>query len=135
MKFKFLEHTADVKFQAFGKNEEEVFENSADALKEAICDKKKIKAAEKKDITVEGGDYESLLYKFLEEIIYLLEAEDFLISKVKEIKIKNFRLKAVLSGDKASDYNFNNEVKAVTYNEMFVKKIKNEWVAQVVLDV
>ena len=28
-RFKFLEHTADVKFQAFGNNLEEVFENSA----------------------------------------------------------------------------------------------------------
>ena len=40
MKYKFLKHTADIKFQAFGKNIEDVFENSALALKESICEKK-----------------------------------------------------------------------------------------------
>ncbi len=135
MKYKFLEHTADVKFQAFGKNSEEVFENSALALKELICGKKKIKEEKNRIIKVKGKDFESLLYNFLEEIIYLVDAENFIISEVSEIKIKDFKLNAKISGDKVSNYNFNNEVKAVTYNEMFVKKIKGKWTSQVVLDV
>jgi SHS2 domain-containing protein len=135
MKFKFLEHTADVKFTAEGKNAEEVFKNSALALKESICGKIKIKEEKNKKINVEGKDFESLLYNFLEEIIYLLDAENFLISKVKEIKIKNLKLKAIISGDKVSNYNFTNEVKAVTYNEMFVKQENGKWKTQVVIDV
>jgi SHS2 domain-containing protein len=134
-KFKFLEHTADVKFQAFGKKVEEVFENSALAFKEAVCNKKKIKEEKEKKIKVNGKDFESLMYVFLEKILYLLEAEGFLISKVKKIEIKNFRLKAVLSGDSAKNYKFTNSVKAVTYSEMFIKKRKNKWISQVVLDV
>ena len=135
MKYKFLEHTADVKFQAFGKSSEEVFENSALALKELICGKIKIKEERNKIIKAKGKDFESLLYNFLEEIIYLVDAENFIISKINEIKIKDFNLNAKISGDKVSNYNFNNEVKAVTYNEMFVKKIKGKWISQVVLDV
>ncbi len=135
MNFKFLEHTADVKFRAFGKNTEEVFENSALALKEAICGKIKIKEKKEKIINVEGKDPESLLYNFLEEILYFLDAEDFLIGKVKKININKLKLKAVISGDKSSDYKFTNSVKAVTYNEMFVKEQKGKWTAQVVLDV
>ena len=135
MKFKFLEHTADVKFQAEGKSAEEVFKNSALALKESICGKSGIKEEKNKKINVEGKDFESLLYNFLEEIIYLLDAENFLISKVKEIKIKDLKLKAVISGDKASNYNFTNKVKAVTYNDMFVENKKRKWKTQVVLDV
>jgi SHS2 domain-containing protein len=135
MKYKFLEHTADVKFQAFGKNIEEVFENSALALKEAICGKKKIKVIKEKVIKVKGKDFESLMYKFLEEILYLLDSSNFLISKIKEIKIKNLKLEAVISGDNAKNYWFTNNVKAVTYNEMFIKRKKDSWVSQVVLDV
>lgn len=48
MRFKFLEHTADVKFQAFGEDIEKLFENSALALKESICGKIKIKEKKKK---------------------------------------------------------------------------------------
>lgn len=134
-KFKFLEHTADIKFQAFGENLEEVFENSALALKETICGKNIIKEKKEKVINAEGKDFESLLYNFLEEILYLIDAENFLIKKVKEIKINKFKLKAVLTGDEASNYKFTNNVKAITYNEMFVKQQKGKWVVQVVLDV
>ncbi|VVB82353.1 Protein archease [uncultured archaeon] len=134
-RFKFLEHTADVKFQAFGKDEEGLFVNSSLALKESICGKIKIKEEKNKIIKAKGKDFESLLYNFLEEIIYLLDAEDFLISKIKEIKIKDFKLSAKISGDKASNYNFTNAVKAVTYNDMFVEKKGKKWVSQVVIDV
>ena len=134
-KFKFLEHTADIKFRAFGKDIEEAFDNSASALKEIICGKIKIKKKKEKTIKIIGRDFESLLYNFLEEIIYLLDAENFLISNIKEIKIKNFKLKAVIAGDEASNYKFTNNVKAVTYNEMVVKKEKGKWIAQVVVDV
>jgi SHS2 domain-containing protein len=135
MKFKYLEHTADVKFQSFGNNVEKVFENSALALKESICGKIKIKDDKERIIKVRGKDFESLLYNFLEEIVYLLEAENFIISKIDKMEIKNFKLKAIIIGDKASDYKFNNEVKAVTYNEMFVKQKGKKWISQVVLDV
>ncbi len=134
-KFKFLEHTADVKFQAFGKNVEELFKNSALALKESIYGKIKVKGKKEKVIKVEGKDYESLLYNFLEEIIYLLDTEHFLIAGIKKIKIKEMKLEAVFSGDKAGNYKFTNSVKAVTYNEMFVREKDRKWTSQVVLDV
>jgi SHS2 domain-containing protein len=135
MKFKFLPHTADVKFQAFGNSIEEAFENSAIALKETICGKKKIKSKLKKEIKISGTDFESLLYKFLEEILYLVDAEDFLISKIEKIKIEKLKLIATLFGDNAKNYKFTNPVKAVTYNDMFIKKENKKWIAQVVVDV
>ena len=51
-KFKFLEHTADMKFQSFGKTLEEAFENSAYALAETITKGIKIKSIMKKTIKV-----------------------------------------------------------------------------------
>ncbi len=135
MKYKFLEHTADIKFQAFGKNIGETFENSALALKEAICDRAKIKEKRKVKVTAKGKDYEALLYRFLEEILYLLEAEGFVMAKVREMRIIGTKLTAVLTGDDTANYRFTNPVKAVTYSDMFVKKQKGKWVSQVVLDV
>ena len=135
-KFYFLEHTADVKFQAFGKNLDEAFKNSALALKEVIF-KEKVKENKKIKIKVNGNDFESLLYSFLEEFLYLLEAENFIFNRIENIKIdeKKMKLEAVASGDKASNYGLINPVKAITYNEMFVKKEKENWIVQVVLDV
>jgi len=144
MKFKFLEHTADMKFQGFGKTLEEAFENAALALQEVITKGIKIKPIIKKTIKVEGKDKEALLYNFLEEFLFLLDAEDFLLSKFENLKIKEksgiYQLEASVTGDKANNYEFTNNVKAITYNEMFVKKEKIgkgkfKYICQVVVDV
>lgn len=136
-KFKFLEHTADIKFQAFGNSLEKTFENSALALKESITEKIKIKPLIEKNINIKGEDLPSLLYNFLEEFLFLLDSESFLFSKIQEIKIdqKNLILKAIVLGDKAENYDFSNNVKAITYNDIFVKKQGKEWIAQIVIDV
>ena len=136
MSYKFLEHTADVKFQAEGKTIEEAFTEAAMALKETIL-KGKTKIAEKvkKRISVDGKDKESLLYNFLEEFLFLLDSERFVLSKIDKIKIDKNNLIAEVSGDMANRYKISNDVKAVTYNSMFVKKDKNKFIIQAVLDV
>ena len=135
--FKFIEHTADIKFQAFGNTLEEAFKNSALATRQTIAEDIKVASKIKKTIKVKGQDVKSLLYNFLEEFLYLLDSEDFLLADIENIKInkKQSILTAELIGDSASNYEFTNEVKAITYNEMFVRQEKNKWITQVVLDV
>lgn len=136
MKYKFLEHTADIKFQAFGDTIEEVFENCALAMFNSMYDGK-VKEKKNFKINVKGKDFESLLYNFLEELLFLFDSENFFMSKIKSIKIdkKNFELRGEVIGDDAKDYEIHIDIKAITYNEMFVKKEKNKWIVQVVLDV
>jgi SHS2 domain-containing protein len=133
-KFKFLKHTADIKFRAFGKNAEEVFGNSFLALKHVIYGGK-IKKKKKIKIKAKGKDFESLLYNFLEEFLFLFDSRNFLFSEIKKLKIKEFQIEAEVFGDDAKNYKINQHVKAVTYNEMFVKKQGKKWIAQVVVDV
>jgi len=135
-KYKFLEHTADIKFKAFGKTIEEVFENSALAMFKSMYEGK-IKDKKSFKINVTGKDFESLLYNFLEEFLFLVDGKNFFLSKVKSIKIdkKNFKLSAEVLGDDAKNYKIGLDVKAITYHSMFVKQQKGNWVAQVVLDV
>ena len=136
-KFIFLEHTADIKFQAFGKTLEECFENSALAFAQAMYGGK-VKDKKNKKIKVKGKDLESLLYNFLEELLFLLDSENFFLSKTK-VKIKKkedkYELNAELKGDNAKNYKIGLDVKAVTYNEMFVRKEGKKFICQVVLDV
>jgi SHS2 domain-containing protein len=143
MAYKFIEHTADLKIQVREKNIEDAFISSALALKEAICGKIKIKNNIKKEIKVSGKDYERLLYEFLEQFLYLLDAEGFLINEVKNLKIEEkvsesgyFELRADAYGDFAGNYKFTNDVKAITYNEMLVSEDnRGEVVIQFVVDV
>ncbi len=132
-KFEFLEHTADMKFQAFGKTLDEAFENSARAMF-SIMFSGKVEKKIKKKIKTEGKDNESLLYNFLEELLFLIDTQDFFMADCK-VKIKGNELEAELTGDSVKNYETNIDIKAVTYNEMFVKQEGKKWVCQVVVDV
>lgn len=132
MKYKYLEHTADIKFQAFGKTLEEAFSNASYATTNIVSEEK-IKEKITKEIKVKGVDKKALLYQFLEELLFLLNTEDFILSKIKEIKIKNNELTAILIGDNTKNYKLNTDIKAVTYNDMFIKE--KPYIIQVVLDI
>jgi SHS2 domain-containing protein len=139
-KYKFLEHTADIKFQAEGKNLEELFSNSAYALKKIIC-RKRIKAKIKKNFggQIEGVDLAGVLQSFLEEFLFDFDSEGFILSKIKKIKIKEksgaYFIECEAVGDKAENYEIENHVKAITYNELSVKKQGKKWISQVIVDV
>ena len=75
-----------------------------------------------------------MLYNFLEEFIYLLDSEGFVLSKVK-VKIKGKKIKAVAYGDDAKKYKSLSHVKAVTYNSMRFEKTPGGLKAEVVIDV
>ena len=135
MAYCFLDHRADVKFRADGDNLEEMFVFALDALDNVVRGDIKILEQEERVLEIEGLDLENLLYNFLEEFLILLDKDDFLVSRVKEIRVDGNRLRCVVVGDKAENYSFTNDVKAVTYSEMFVREEEGRFVCQVVLDV
>jgi SHS2 domain-containing protein len=141
-KYKYLEHTADAEFQAFGNSLNDAFENAALAMLNLMCKTDKIKTKRKKEILIKDKDLKALLYNWLEELLFLLDSENFLTAKVKNLKISgkegNYKLAAVVSGDNASAYKFFGEVKAATYNDMLIReekiKGKRKFIIQVVVD-
>ena len=136
--FEFLPHTADVKFLAYGKTLEEAFENAALATFATMTDIKKVKAKKKKIVSVQAHDYSSLLYSFLEDLLFLLDTENFCLSKITvslSQKDDSLFLEAESYGDNVKNYETHTLVKAVTYHEMTIQKLKKLWVIQVILDV
>jgi len=131
-KYQFLKHTADAKFKAYGKNLNEQFENAALAMFSIMFDIEKIKPVAEKKIEIKGIDIKAILYNFLEELLFLLDSQGFVLSQAKvSINKSKKTLTAVLKGDKAANYQSHGGVKAVTYAEM--KILKNY--VQVVVDV
>ena len=138
MQYKFLPHTADLKFQAYGESIEECFINSSYALK-SIFIEGPVKPIIKEEIDVFGKDLESLLYNFLEEFLGIMDVDNFLLSKVLNLTIKKgsegYELHSEVIGDNIKNYQIQGSVKAITYNEMFVKQEGNGYLSQVVVDV
>jgi SHS2 domain-containing protein len=138
-RYKFLEHTSDAKFQAFGRTLEEAFSNAGLATAGLMWNWENVEKKVEHQVKVKGNDLKQLLVNFLEEIIYLFETKSFLLGSVEKLTIekegKNFRLKALIKGDRHSDkYKIHGDVKAITYNEMEVET-KNHFMIQVVVDI
>jgi len=135
MKYEFLPHTADTKIRAYGKSLEEAFMNAALATTDTITDHTEIKQTVEKKIEVSSENKEALLYDFLEELLILQDTDDFLLSEVKDLKIDNLKLTATFVGDTdSSKYEIRTHVKAITYQEMFIKEEDNLITIQFVLD-
>lgn len=141
-RYDFFDKTADAKFKAYGYTLEELFSNAHEAMISIMFKIEDIKnyefEKEKREINIEGTNLENLLYNFLEEAIFLLSAESF-IGLVKKIKIEKleegYSLKAILEGTQSINLESYGEVKAVTYNEMYVKTNNDGlWECQVVVD-
>ncbi len=136
MKYTFLKHTADAKFQASGKNLEEAFTNAALAMTSIMFDVKKIKNKIEKSIYVEGRDEKQLLYNWLEELLFLFDTEGFVLKGVIKLKIKGGVLQVEIVGDFSDGkYEMLGGIKAVTYSEMFIKKELGKVTVQVVVDI
>lgn len=138
-RYRFLEHTADAKFQAFGKTLEEAFTNAALATASLIWDWEKVEKKIEHKVEIEGKDLKQLLNSFLEEIIYLLDSKMFLLSFAEKVRIEKkgnrYALKAVFKGDKYSEeYKIYGEVKAITYDEMEIED-NDHFMVQVVVDI
>lgn len=133
MPYKFLQHTAEIKIQASGRTIELAFEQMAKAISYYISQGKKVKRNKKIKIALKEKDKESLLYNFVEKLIYLLDSENFIVSSTK-IKIKDNKLTSELTGDNSQKYKLN-YIKSPTYSEMKIEKNKSSWLVQLVVDV
>jgi len=136
--YKYLHHTADAKFRAYGKTLEEAFSNSALATSGIMVDTKKVKPKITKKLKSEGKELRNLLYEFIQDLIVLVDTDGFMLNKVKSIKIsegKTYKLTAELLGDHYSNYDVHTPIKAMTYSDMIIEKKGNTWMLQVVVDI
>ena len=140
-KYKFLENVAiaDIAYEAYGKDLNELFENAAFAIFELSANLKTVEAKEKIEFELENEKIDNLLYDFLSEILFLKDSKYMVFKKVKVIikENKKFHLKAVLEGDtiNPAKQKLENDIKAVTMHMFEVKKINSGYKATVVVDI
>ena len=141
-KYKFLEDVAiaDIAYEAYGKNLNEMFENAALAIFELSADIKTIESKEKVEIKLEHEKIDNLLYDFLSEILFLKDSK-YMVFKDVEVSIneknKKYYLTSILMGDTINPekQHLENDIKAITMHMFEVRKGKNNWIATVVVDI
>lgn len=119
MKYKVLEHTADAMVEVHGKTLDDRFANAAYALFDQMTDITKVKPTGELKIVLEAETREQLLVDFLQELLFVNDAEDLVFSEF-EVKTDGRRLDAVVKGEKFDEkkHTKRSVVKGVTYHKL-----------------
>jgi SHS2 domain-containing protein len=143
MPYKYLEDvgTADIAFEATGRDLPELFTAAADAMMNVMIDNlDAIETRETRQIALSNDNIEMLLFDFLQELIYFKDAKRLLL-RVGEIQIDRdgdtYSLKAKVAGEQLDDARHQQraDVKAVTLHGFSVERKENGWKAKVLLDI
>lgn len=136
MVFRYFEHQADIGIIGEGSTLAKAFEEAAKAMFGVMADLKAIKPAKKVSIKCSAEDEETLLIEWLNELLAQKDIKDMMFSEFK-VKIKEGKLVGLAYGEKLNTkkHKVKVEVKAATYSQLKVKKEKDKYIAQCVVDV
>ncbi|MEM3399712.1 MAG: archease [Candidatus Micrarchaeia archaeon] len=138
-KFRFLEHKADMLFEAYGKTLSESIENAGLALFSAMADVGKLTEEERISIRVKASDLGELVVFTLSELLSESDARGLFFKsfKVKKLdrKENEYFVEGEAWGERKKPENALGDVKAVTFHELEVKEGKDGWIIRVLLDV
>jgi SHS2 domain-containing protein len=143
MPYKYLEDigTADIAFEANGRDLPELFTAAADATMNVMIENiGAIESRETRRIELKNEAIDMLLFDFLQELIYFKDAECVLLrARAVEIKQKDdvYSLKAAATGEPLDPVRHQQraDVKAVTLHDFRVERDNSGWKATVILDI
>ncbi len=134
MKYKLLEHSSDLKIQVEGKDFYELLKNAAFAVGNLVLPNNN-ETEEVRELEIHADSEEQLLVKFLNELIYLIQAE-YIVCKDFDIKKIDKGIKAICKGKRISpEDDLEYDLKGVTYHELEIKKTQNGYLAQFLIDI
>ncbi|MFC2174921.1 archease [archaeon] len=133
---KTIEHEADVGIVASGETWEDAFAEGALAMLGVMADIEKVEPLQEVKIQAQANDRDALFVEFLNEILFLRDAEDLFLSKF-EIKIGDGSLAGKAWGEKIGQekHGVKIEVKAATYSGLKTWEENGKKFVQCVLDV
>jgi SHS2 domain-containing protein len=135
--FRILEHPSDLGIEATGSTVGEAFEQAALGLMAVIAEPETIEAVDERIVELDAQDTESLLVRWLSDILYLYDGEDYLVKEAKIDSISATDLRAHVLGEKyqPKKHMLKLDVKAVTYHQLSIDTKDGRTTVRVFLDI
>ncbi len=146
-KYNYINHTADIEFNAYGDSLAQLFENSELALFNSIGNIKKIKKQKSAIKLIRIREYaqniEDLLWQVLQSSLSILDAKNQFGYGIKKIKInirknqtaKTYCAYLIINSKKRNSKYSNLEVKGISKYDLKIVKKNNNFISSVVADV
>jgi len=135
--FEIIDHTGDVAVIVYGDDLKQLFSNAASALFSLVADPESIRQQLQRDVKITSEDKDSLLVEWLNELIYLLDAEQMLFGRFDIERLTDNSLKASCYGENADPqrHRIRLGVKAATYHMLKIDKDSNGYKVQIIFDI
>jgi len=132
--FEVLEHPGDLKLRVRGASLEELFANAATGMMHQLFDPEALKQEPEttESLEVSARDLESLLVDWLSELLYRVTSQYKAFVRVKVVDVTDSSLMATAGTVAAEAVD---DIKAVTYHELSIRKLDGQWEATVVFDI
>jgi len=135
--FEIIDHTGDVAVIVYGDDLKQLFSNAASALFSLVADPESIRQQLQRDVKITSEDKDSLLVEWLNELIYLFDAEHMLFSRFDIERLTDISLKASCYGENVDPqrHRIRLGVKAATYHMLKIDKDSNGYKVQIIFDI
>lgn len=135
--YRLIDHTADIGFHLRAKDYHELFQAGAWAMFDIMAHPKNVIAAEQTQrltVTARGQDWADLLFEWLSELHSLSDSRALIFVEYHILELRPAQLTAEVLGADYSLFDFDREIKAVTYHELKIELSNNRIEAQVIFD-
>ncbi len=133
--YKFKEHTADIMIYVSSGSFKGALQDLMNAIVEIVNPKfSAVEPTIKKEHMFRAKFKEDLVIGFIEDVLYHLEVDHILPSRViiDEADLRNMKIKYSIEGTSGF---IENIIKAATFHRLIIKKEGDKWIMEVVLDV
>jgi len=131
--FETLEHPADLKIRAFGKNKKELFLNTMVGMYTGARYESEGREI-KREIQISSLDSSALLVDFLSELLYLTETNKEVYHRIQFQKFNNQDLQGTLIGKKLQKIGV--LIKGATYHQLQIHQREDGiWEATILFDI
>ncbi len=135
--FRVVDHPSDTGLEVAATDWAGLLGCAARGLMHVIVGGSEIQPRESRRVMIQAPDRESLLVRWLSELLYLYDAEHFLSATVRFEKAGDHEIIAVIVGEPIDPtrHTLQTDVKAVTYHRIAVESAAGRWSARVFLDI
>ena len=139
-------HTADLAVKVYGDDMAGLFTNSAHAMFDLMAEHAGTRAempyprsegqVEVK-VNAEGGDTESLLINWLNELLYLSFEKKIIFNRFEVLSVDDKSVRSMAYGEAASPakHRIKHEIKAATFHDLHIKKTDSGYEVVIVFDI
>jgi SHS2 domain-containing protein len=136
LRYRQLEHTADVKVEIYGRDMAELFANAAFCVSDVMYEPESVEERMSRKVTLSAADASELFMDWLRELLFLFSNQGLAFCRVQVDQVEPERLAATVFGD---EYDMNRhglkvELKTPTYHNFRLERLPEGFRATVVFD-